>query len=284
MAADRFSVLFKKSVTDFQVLWKTMIVGILVSAVATVGINAYYQGAALQPKDMMNMQSILTIGAGTLVGMVVSVLTYMYLAVIAVRRITSPQVAVSQAISAIIPFVILSFWAAIRSYAWLWMIAVGCFIGAGILAETASSSAAMALGIIGALCAVAAIPLCIIYGPRCFLAFFIWLKEPSLSPLQAVDASISRSAGYWGKIVGNSILLSLCMMPIFMAISIITGMIAGLAAMSAVAGAATNPSSSIPGLIGAGAAGVLALLIVGFQYVFYSALTDTITANPMPKA
>ncbi len=122
------------------------------------------------------------------------------------------------------PFLGLYAWMFWRSYAWLMAVGlVSAFLS--MLFENAALN--MALMILGASLFAAGVVCSILYSPRFAAAQLLYLRD-GMRPAQAADESFRRTKGYWGKVVGNLFLATVCMIPLTIVASILSAVIASL--------------------------------------------------------
>lgn len=106
--------------------------------------------------------------------------------------------------------ILVSAWVFIRSYAWLVLIGL-CVIG---LASLMKGQGTVIVSALGALVIVAGVIISCFFFPRFSFAFILMIQE-NMSPRVCVRESYARTNGYWGKIVGNGILLGLIFLGLF---------------------------------------------------------------------
>ncbi len=102
----------------------------------------------------------------------------------------------------------------------------------------------------------------IIWGPRFYLAPVLLVQE-KMGILQSARESYSRTKGYWGKIVGNSIVAGLCTMLASIVLSIAVGILAIM----------------LP-LLGSWVSTIAGYVFSAFMMIFMVKLSITILANP----
>jgi len=102
----------------------------------------------------------------------------------------------------------------------------------------------------------------IIIGPRLIMSSVILVQEKK-GVFECVSLSYARSKGYWGKIVGNSIVSALVVMIAMLLISVGVGFIAA--------------SSEMGGAI---AGAILQSATTAYATIFIVKLSNTISANP----
>lgn len=170
------------------------------------------------------------VGLAGLVGGVFSVLALAFYITLALWPIQNAQVTASTAAKSFIPLLGLMIWIFIRTFAWI--------------------------PFIGAITAI-------VLGPRFALAPVIMLQEKK-SIMDSASSSYARSRGYWGKIIGNTIVAAICMIPVVIVVS----MVAGLAGfIFPLAGLWLKESGNY--------------LALAFSIMFSVRLALTIMANPM---
>lgn len=193
--------------------------------------NGELNDSAMETMAMGAMKSavpILIVVA--LIGMLLSIVTNTYFVVLTL----DPSLGISGAFSR--TFILLPamlgvwIWSFLRSFAWIPLI-----------------------GIIPA----------IIIGPRLMMGSVILAKERT-GVFESVRLSYQRSAGYWGKIVGNCIVVGLLMMIVMMLVSV-----------------SVNATIGMQSTAAAFISGVVQYLFMAFGAVFYVYLSETVMANPL---
>ena len=171
-----------------------------------------------------------SIGVFTIVMMVLSLISFTYFSILAVDDTQSALHIFRRTPGLILPIIGISLWSFLRSFSWIPFI--GFIPG-------------------------------IIIGPRLIFAGVIFIKEQK-GVIESVKLSYDRTSGYWGKIVGNMILMMLCLC------------VAGLLLMIAVG----IVGMIVPMFVGV-ITGALSYLYTAFAAIFTTQLALTVMAYPM---
>lgn len=281
--ADTFSVLLRKSVDSFKGLFKPFLVLSLIIAVLQLPLRMVISdpqrmiGAGMEGLPMF----ILLIVIFGLISIIVSVISYSAMMIMAVRGETSVQKAFSEGLGLIWPLIVIGFWTMVRTYVWIGLLLL---LGLGGMTVMQQGEPSTLVSLLMGLTLLVTIGLSFALGPVYIPAPFIYVKaRGKMTPLQAVDACYGYANGYWGKIVGNMILLSLVLMPVSLAVGIVVGIVGAGSIVLSANGQGTQ------GMLGFGLITQLIQTLVGgvmqgFQMLFLSHLTDTIVAHPSKKA
>lgn len=167
-----------------------------------------------------------TFGSFFLVSFLLSLIGSVYFLVVAVQAKVTVGSAFSATPKLLLPMLGVWLWSFLRSFAWIPVI-----------------------GIIFA----------IVIGPRLVLAPVILIKEKK-GVLESVRSSYERSKGYWGKVIGNSIVAGICTALAIIVAGIITGLL-------------PQSVSIITSLI-------LGYLGTAYGTIFIVKLSETILKNP----
>lgn len=184
-----------------------------------------------QMEDMvtgMMMSMLPSISSLFIVMMIVSIIASAYYFVIAVFGVQDTAQALRQSPSIVFPLLGVWIWSFLRSFAWI------PFIG---------------------------VIFAIVIGPRLVAAPVVLLKEKK-GITDSVRLSYERTRGYWGKIVGNLLVMALLMWILMMVIGLITSLLFDDMYM-----------------ISAFIAGLLQWLSTGFATIFVVALSETVMAH-----
>jgi len=131
------------------------------------------------------------IGLVLIVGIILMVAANIYYVVLALGIETEPGALMKRIPRLFFPVLGVWLWAFLRSFVWIPL-----------------------LGIIPA----------IILGPRFALASVILLKEKR-GVMESVSSSYARTAGYWGKIIGNLIVMGLCLFLASIVVAIVASIV-----------------------------------------------------------
>lgn len=166
-------------------------------------------------------------------------------------------------------YISVALWMFIRT--WVWVPAFVLVFG---LLVTDPSQASLFLF----LSVPAMLALGIVFGPRVLFGQVIIVRE-KVSGFQAVKLSEQRAMGYWGKIVGNWLLLMIIFSVIHFGLQFAFG-----GALTSFEDNQTN-SAALAGILATGGIGFIVMVVVYpllglLPIVFLSDLHDTIKANP----
>lgn len=186
-------------------------------------------------QDMMEKQALGTVksflpalGVSALVSFLVSVVGMAYFLLVALKPAQSPGVTLKETLPLVLPMVWLSVWAFLRSFAWV------PFIG---------------------------VIFAIVFLPR-FIAAPLYVVEQKKGAVEAVTLSMAATKFYWGKIVGNAIVMGV----ILAVVSVVLGMVVGLALGGSAAALVTA---------------VVTQFLAGVGTVFSVQLAKTVMAHPI---
>lgn len=272
-SADRFSVLFQKAWTEFKLLFKPLLAGAAIWAALTVATQML--GSGIDQDASPTGREVSMIAGFTALSSIFSLAANVFFLAMVIEGKKTFGEAMKRVLPLALPFIGVSLWMFLRSFAWVAIVGIIVF---GIGGATQQS--AIVLG--GWLLIGAGIVTAIVLAPRFYLAPYILIGEKKRIG-ESVQLSYERTRGYWGKVVGNSILLSLCMLPITILSAMIAGMFgagAGIFSALSEAPAVAQPSMQIA-TTGAGFVnGVIVMMITALTLLFGKYLTATITANP----
>lgn len=260
---------------------KTYILGALALIVLSMVMRGVGGGLfALTDTPMVSDNIILALSAGliglvfTVAGVLLQILQTMYALIIAVDRTQNVKAGVKKAWKYLWRLLLGGIWIMLRSFAWISLLGIP-FLAVG---ASGQHDAFVLIGILllvaGAICAVW-------FLPRLAFLNIIQLKDGSAVRASG-EASVKRTKGYWGKIVGNNILLGL-------SLALLT---AGIVALGAVLSLAligllqaANTAIALVVVIPLGLVAVIALAIYFFGLSLFTQmymveLYETIKANP----
>lgn len=271
--ADRFLVLLSRTWDSFQRVVQPLLIGAVVVQAVTIVLQLATGAPVGQQVSPAQVPLML---AGSVIGIALSILIYTYFLVVTVKGEKNPKVALRRGIDLIIPLIVIGFWTTIYSYIWIALIAA-VFLFAGGRNESLAI-----LNIVGVLGMILAIVFAFIRLPRYYLSIYIFIKEKTTAK-NAVLTSWKRTEGYWGKLVGNGLLLGLVMLPVGIGVGILTGAVyaaTGVYSQLGTAAADTVPVLPPSAIIFGGLIGIVSLLMQAFGMSFWSHMTDTITKHP----
>jgi hypothetical protein len=206
-----FSQLFERSFAETKKLLKTYILGALLLftiMVVTRGIGAAFFAVSKVSIVADNLAVIVPV---VLVGFIFSLaseVTKMLLntfgLVLAVDRKKEIKAGIVKSSHYFWRLILGSIWMVLRSFVWIGIFAVP-FLIIGMHERN------VGVTLIGALIALAAIICGLYFLPRLAFINIIQLKEHT-GVRKSADLSFHRTHGYWGKIVGNNLLMMLCVL------------------------------------------------------------------------
>ncbi len=134
---------------------------------------------------------------GALISFLISAIALTYFSILALKDVKDPAVIARQIPGLILPMIGLMIWIFLRSFVWLFVIPA------------------------------------IVLGPR-FIASIVYLVRDGKGVMESARLSYGATAGYWGKIWGNGIVLAV----VLFVVSLVLGMVVGIiGAVSAPVGA-----------------------------------------------
>jgi len=273
--ADTFSVLFWKAWAEFKRMSKPLMAGAIIWAALTTA--ATLAAGEVDEATAVTVRVAARVLGFTILALVVSFAANVFFMAMALEGRKTVGDAMNRVLPLALPVFGASLWMLIRSYVWV------ALIGAVLLGIGANSQNTMLISI-GALVTLVGIILAIIFGPRFSLSLYIMLMEKK-GIVDGANESHRRTRGYWGKIVGNSLLLGLCMLPVALLSLIIVAILGGSLGAASVLGGDEEVGQGM--LLLAGAVGGVfnswvTLLISAFSLYFWKDLTKTVTAHPRP--
>lgn len=242
---------------------KVLLPGVIVFAVVMVltqiPLTALEAQGALPTAENVGIAIIASV-----VSVFASVIAYLYYLFALTGKDQSMGTILGRTFPRIFPFIWLMILVMVKTFTWL------ALLGAIVMAYAAGVQN-LTLVPVGALLIVAGILLGFIFGPRYMLAPVLWGVEGG-SASGAVKRSYDVSKGYWGKILGNTLLLALIFLVIMVGVGIVAGILGGIGGAAA----------------GAVGGSIVAGLVTTFFSQFYNAvliafllkLTATIIVNP----
>jgi len=279
-----FSQLIDSSYKITKPLLKTYIIGALALMIISLilrGIASGLFSVAELPGIENNLIVLITtflLGVVfAIVGTVFQILQTMYALIIAVDRTKDVKAGVRKTWKSLWKLVLGGMWLMVRSYSWI------SFFGLPLIVIGLRGNYDM-LTILGSLILLVGIGFGIYLFPRLAFTNIVQLKDAT-GVRASANLSIQRTQGYWGKILGNNILVGLCVGLLTLAIVAVCALI-GFMMITIV--------ESIPpvialiiglplGLALAIAAVIYFFAMTLFMRVYMVELYETIKANPRGK-
>jgi hypothetical protein len=276
-----FGELFRKSVSVALHLWKPLFLGFLLYGVVA-GLVAMLVGASLigslASMSFSEGQSPMMpsgfFGGLILLSIAILILGLAFnigILILAVERFPRLRDTVKRIPSLFGPYIAASLWIFIRSYIWIpFLVGVVALM---LLGTNVPSEMLILPSIFIGFFACA-----FIFGPRVMFGQVIVVRE-KVSGLQSVKLSEQRSKGYWGKIVGNWLLLMIILGAIQFGLQMLFGGVLGGIGQNGVS------PEALAGVMAAGGIGLIVMIIVMpflalIPMVFLAELHDTLKANP----
>ena len=280
MATLTFSQLVDRSYKAMQPLLKTYILGALGLIVVFMilrGIGSGLIALADMPGVQDNVILVITliiIGfLFTLTSIVIQMLQNMYALVIAVDRTNNVKAGIRKTLQYLWRLLLGGVWIMLRSFAWV------SFLGLPFFIMAAMGNDGMML--IGGLFVLAGVICAICFLPLLSFTNIIQLKDGT-RVRESAELSLKRTKGYWGKIVGNNLLMGLSVGLLTIALFAVLGLL-GFMLFSMVESMEpvlvliiAIPLALIVGI----AAMIYFFAITLFAQVYMVELYETIKANP----
>lgn len=225
-----FSEIADRSYKATVSLLKTYMVG----AIVLVGLSLVLRGIAAglfsiadMPEFHSNLVVVLMAGiigvACAVASVLLQILQTMYALVVAVDRSKDVKISILKAWRYLWRLILGGIWIMLRSFAWITCLAIP-FLAVGAIEKN------FGVAMIGVVLFIAGIICAIVFLPRLSFTNVIQLKDGTGIRVSA-NLSLQRTQGYWGKIVGNNLLVALSMglltVAIFMASMLIVVALAG---------------------------------------------------------
>ncbi len=198
--------------------------------------------------------------SGIFLLLAVSIASVLYFMVVLARREKNEGKAFKEGLALIGSLFMVMIWAFLYSYIWVGYLVLLASIAFIVTKQLVLGAVVLAIGI------GLTILLTIIKGPRFVLAQIIRVQE-QVSAREAVRLSYRRTAGYWGKIVGNMLLIGLIIFGCALA-----GMI-----VAVIVSIFSSPYVALVVPI------ILQQVFAPAQMSFLVVLTETITKHPRAK-
>ncbi|MBP7114094.1 MAG: hypothetical protein KBA40_01435 [Candidatus Peribacteraceae bacterium] len=275
-----FSELVDRSYKAMQPLLKTYILGALLLIIVSLifrGIGGGLIALADHPAVQENLVLVLTaviIGfLCTIVSVIVQMAQNIYALVIAVDRTKNVKAGIRKTFQYLWRLLLGGIWIMLRSFGWISVFGLPFFI----LGANGNNGMILIGGIIvlvGIVCALYFLPM---------LAYtnIIQLKDGT-GVRESAELSLKRTQGYWGKIVGNNLLVGLCIGLTTVAIVAVVALL-GFMLLSMLQSLNTTMMIVIGtpiGLIVGIAAMIYFFAITLFAQLFMVELYETIKAHP----
>jgi hypothetical protein len=275
-----FSEIVEKALKATKASLKTYVLGgllLMVISITLRGIGQVMFALLNLPSFQNNIAAVIGIFVVgmcfIIVGAIVQVMQAYFGLVIATDRTIGVKQGLKKTYNNLWKLLLGGMWMALRSFAWVALIGLP-FLAFGIESHN------VGLTMIGGLIMLAGVVCALYFGPRLAFTNVIQLKDGVGCKKSAV-LSIERTTGYWGKIVGNNLLLGLCFMLMsaaaILVLVFLAFVIAGLGHSHAVLALVIG--------LPVGLAAVVALTIYFFSLQLFAQmymveLYETITANP----
>lgn len=257
----RFGELFSSAWTLFKDRFSIIFPGAVIFTIITVITQLplpALSGPASSGEGMLAAGSV----AAGIIGSIAGIISGLYLLIAVIRKDASVGAVFTQVWPRVFPFIGLSLLTMLKTYTWIAL--VGVILAAGGMVVPALAPIGFILIAVGIVCGV-------IFGPRYMLGGVLWLVEGK-DVRTSVNRSYQITEGYWGKVVGNSLLVVL----IFMAVMIGVGIVAGIVGGAGGAVGGTSVAILLSGLI----TGFVSQCYSGFMSAFLLKLAATIVTNP----
>lgn len=279
-----FSEVFDRSYKATLGLLKTYIVGAFVLIV----LSFLFRGLGSVIFIVLDMPVLsdnlaLTVAAGIIgiacliVSVVLQIMMTMYALVVAVDRTTDIKAGIRKTWRYLWKLMLGGIWIYLRSFAWISLLGLP-FVAIGAATETSGMLLlSMPFFFVGAICAIASLPLLLFTN-------IIQLQEGT-GVRASATLSLARAQGYWGKIVGNNILMSLSVGAAVIGLSLVVilcGVVVGMLAPSL--GRMILVVSIPLGIVGVFGTVIAFAGATLFMRMFLVELYETIKANPRAVA
>lgn len=236
-----------------------MVVGFLEEKEEGVdSLSAWIPSASAQEvSSTVDVSSSLLLVLGIFVSLllliVVAYVFSLYVLIVLYDEHTGWKSTLRKALALILPFLWLSIWIFIRSFIW---IPLAILLGGPIILSLLGATGVVSILLFFAV--VAILFLFFYHLPRLQFGQVLLIKEGKKAR-QCVEESFLRTQGYWGKIVGNQLLLGICIMVCFLGFSFASVLLFA------------TLGSAFQGLVFI-AFPVLFIFAIGVQYLQYVAL------------
>lgn len=279
-----FSEIIDRSLTATKKLLKTYILGSLALIVLYMILRGVGQGLfVLIAMPALQENLILIILAGIIgfcafiVSFVLQFCQQCYALVLAVDQTNTIQKTLTKTMKNLWRLLLGGLWMFLRSFTWIAFFALPFFV---IGADGSKPSMPM----FGGLIILAAFVCALYFFPRLAFINIIQLKDGT-GVRASANLSFERTAGYWGKIVGNQFLLMLCFALITAAIAaIVLLLVFMMSTLTQTLSMAMMLALGIPlGIIAVIAGAIYFFAIQLFMVLFAVELYETIKSSPRVK-
>lgn len=206
-----FSQLIDSSYKVTRSLLKTYILGALVLMLISLllrGISAGFFAVIELPTIENNLIVLITVFflgiVFAIAGAIFQILQTMFALIVAIDRTKDVKAGVRKTWKSLWKLIVGGIWMMLRSFAWVAFLGLP-FVAVGF--DTHNQTLTM----IGWLIVISGAGCGIYFFPRLIFTNVIQIKDGTGARASA-NLSIQRTEGYWGKIVGNNILMALSMM------------------------------------------------------------------------
>ncbi len=279
-----FSQIITNSYAVTKTLLKTYVLGALLLIVISMifrGIGALLFSVGEITVLSDNMMIVITAGvigfAFTIVGVIFQMLQTMYALVLATDRTQTVKGGIQKAWRYLWRLLVGGMWIMLRSYTWIGFFSLPFFI-------IGADGENPAFLLIGMIIFIAAMVCAIFFLPRLAFVNVIQLKEGT-GVKKSAQLSLDRTRGYWGKIVGNNILMGLSIGLATVAVALVA-MLVGfmIVSLTDALGTAAMLIVGLPlGLVLIIGGALYFCAITLFSQIYMVELYETMKANPKPK-
>lgn len=275
-----FSELFHDSYALTRSLLRTYVNGavlLIIIIIAGRSLGSALFSAVAHAEGQIGTQAILgLVGAALmLTSLIAQMMQQVFALVLVIDRSTEIKPTLKKALRFLLPVIGGGIWIFLRSFAWIVFLSLPFF----------AVGQDYPIGyVLGGLVLIAGLACWLFYFPRLSFVNVIQLREGT-GIRKSANLSFERTYGYWGKIVGNNILFSLCMLLCLAGVCVVGALpvVIGYGLYYAF-GMAVALIISIP--LGLAAAAIIVVVFFGialFPQVYLVKLYDTIQANPITK-
>ncbi len=206
-----FSQLLERSFAETKKLLKTFVLGALILLAIMIVARGIAAGlfalsdATFLKDDLAILIPVVLMGfVFTLISAFTQTLFNMFAIIVAVDRKNDLKAAIVKSCRYFWKLILGGIWIMLRSFVWIGLFALPFLIIGG-------NKENLGLILIGVLIAVAAMVCGLYFLPRLAFINIIQLKEHT-GVRKSGELSLKYTDGYWGKIVGNNLLMMLCVM------------------------------------------------------------------------
>ena len=268
-----FSTLFSASWTAFKARFKPLLIiaavfGVILAVIQCIPLFVLTGGRTFDPS--MAVFLLVYVLCMVVVGVIAGAATLS----VCIEGYRSVGETLKRALALAFPLFMVGIWMLIKTYTWIPFVLL-CLIP---LFPSALPAAPLLMLVMAVLA--------VVFAPRYVLASVLLLSEKK-DPRGAVQQSFTVTRGYWGKVVGNLLLLGIVLWVVMVAASIVLGVL-GLDVPVLKFGAdgmlkfASGASPRV--LIGGIVSSVVSMLSQGFLVFFLVQLAQTLKAHPQKAA